>query len=323
MTVLDVRPDLAPIPFRLYEVEVKRVVEISPTYRRVTFTGPLCDAIADNRHDQRIKFLLPAEGASLEDFSLEPTTWYQRWRDLPDHERMPIRTYTIREVRAELAEFDVDIAIHGRIGPASSWALDAVPGDRIVVNAPCAHYPDVHGGVDWHAPEHVGRVLLAGDETAAPAIAGILESLPADACGMAVIEVPHADDAAVIGAKPEHVEVVVLARGDAKVGTLLEPELRSRAPRVLEECELIARAERIANAPLEDVDIDGGLLWEVPVSATGGAALGDRAPFYAWLAGEASVIKLLRRFLVSELGVDRRSVAFMGYWREGRAELGG
>jgi NADPH-dependent ferric siderophore reductase len=322
MTLLDDRTDTAPIPFRLFEVEVKRIEAVSPTYRRVTFTGELCDGIADNRHDQRIKFLLPADGADIGGFSLEPTTWYQRWRALPDEKRMPMRTYTIREVRAHLAEFDVDVALHGRLGPASSWALDAQPGDRILVNAPCAHYPDVHGGVDWHAPERVDRVLLAGDETAAPAIAGILESLPADACGVAVIEVPHADDAVVIGSKPEHVDVVVLARGSAPVGTLLEPELRRRAPRLLEECEIIARAERIANAPLEDVDIDAGLLWEVPVSETGGAAL-DRAPFYAWLAGEASVIKTLRRLLVSELGVDRRSVAFMGYWRKGRAELGG
>lgn len=323
MTLLDDRTEHAPIPFRLYEVEVKRIETISPTYRRVTFTGPLCDGIADNRYDQRIKFLLPTETAPVDDFPLEPTTWYQRWRELPDEKRMPMRTYTIREVRSELAEFDVDVALHGRLGPASSWTLDARPGDRIVVNAPCAYYPEVHGGVDWHAPERVDRVLLAGDETAAPAIAGILERLPADACGVAVIEVPDAADAVVIGSKPENVELVVLARGAAKVGTLLEPELRRRAPQILEECELIARAERIANAPLEDVDIDEGMLWEVPVSETGGAALGDRAPFYAWLAGEASVIKSLRRLLVSELGVDRRSVAFMGYWREGRAELSG
>jgi NADPH-dependent ferric siderophore reductase len=32
------------------------------------------------------------------------------------------------------------------------------------------------------------------------------------------------------------------------------------------------------------------------------------------------VIKRLRRFLVSEVGIDRRQVAFMGYWRDGRAE---
>jgi NADPH-dependent ferric siderophore reductase len=29
----------------------------------------------------------------------------------------------------------------------------------------------------------------------------------------------------------------------------------------------------------------------------------------------------LRRHLVSERGVDRKAVAFMGYWRRGRAEM--
>jgi NADPH-dependent ferric siderophore reductase len=39
---------------------------------------------------------------------------------------------------------------------------------------------------------------------------------------------------------------------------------------------------------------------------------------YAWLAGEAGVVKRLRRHLVQDCGIDRASVAFMGYWREGR-----
>jgi NADPH-dependent ferric siderophore reductase len=41
---------------------------------------------------------------------------------------------------------------------------------------------------------------------------------------------------------------------------------------------------------------------------------------YSWLAGEAGVIKQLRRHLVAERGLNRKSVAFMGYWRLGREE---
>ena len=44
------------------------------------------------------------------------------------------------------------------------------------------------------------------------------------------------------------------------------------------------------------------------------------APLYAWLAGEAGVIRTLRRHLVAERGLDRRAVAFMGYWRLGHAD---
>jgi NADPH-dependent ferric siderophore reductase len=44
-------------------------------------------------------------------------------------------------------------------------------------------------------------------------------------------------------------------------------------------------------------------------------------PFYAWIAGEAAVIKDMRRYLVRDVGIDRKQVAFMGYWRQGKAEL--
>ena len=66
---------------------------------------------------------------------------------------------------------------------------------------------------------------------------------------------------------------------------------------------------------LEDVDVDSGILWEVPAETT--AATGSSG-VYAWLAGEAAVVKALRRHLVQTAGIDRRSVAFMGYWREGK-----
>ncbi|WP_421014177.1 siderophore-interacting protein, partial [Glutamicibacter creatinolyticus] len=66
------------------------------------------------------------------------------------------------------------------------------------------------------------------------------------------------------------------------------------------------------NADPEDVDIDSTILWE-----TGGGSAG---PFYAWIAGEASAVKTLRRYLVKDVGIDRKQVAFMGYWREGKTE---
>ncbi|UWF78561.1 SIP domain-containing protein [Microbacterium sp. EF45047] len=51
-----------------------------------------------------------------------------------------------------------------------------------------------------------------------------------------------------------------------------------------------------------------------------GATSPTKPTTHAWLAGEAGTITALRRHLVRDLGVDRRSVAFMGYWRAGRAE---
>ena len=64
---------------------------------------------------------------------------------------------------------------------------------------------------------------------------------------------------------------------------------------------------------VDDVDVDTELLWDSPVDPTTG-------DFYAWIAGEAATVKALRRHLVSDLGVARSNVAFMGYWRRGRSE---
>jgi NADPH-dependent ferric siderophore reductase len=41
---------------------------------------------------------------------------------------------------------------------------------------------------------------------------------------------------------------------------------------------------------------------------------------YAWVSGEASVVKLVRRHLVRERQVDKRRICFTGYWRAGISE---
>jgi NADPH-dependent ferric siderophore reductase len=38
----------------------------------------------------------------------------------------------------------------------------------------------------------------------------------------------------------------------------------------------------------------------------------------AWVAGESAAVMNIRRYWVGELGLDRRALTFMGYWREGR-----
>ena len=41
---------------------------------------------------------------------------------------------------------------------------------------------------------------------------------------------------------------------------------------------------------------------------------------YAWIAGESSTVRALRRHLVGERGYDRSAVNFAGYWRAGASE---
>ena len=294
------------LPWRFFHTTVREVKRLSPSFLRVTLTGDDLDLFADNGFDQRIKLIPPLPGHGHDHL---PTgeDWYPRWCELPDEHRNPIRTYTVRAVRPELREVDLDMVLHGVHGPASRWADAAGPGSTVCLMGPNALHDGVHGGIDFKPPAQTERLLLGGDETAVPAISSILACLPADATGEALLEVPATGDELHIP-KPDGVRVTWLPRDGAAHGERLVPAMRAATER------LLGGVARAAQTDLEDVDVDHDVLWEVPEPAT------DVSRFYAWLAGEAAVIKTLRRYLVAECGVDRRSVAFMGYWRLGRAE---
>ena len=298
-------------PYLQYPAQVRRVVRLSDNFRRFTFTGPTMHQFDSGGHDQRIKLVLPLDGLGMTPLP-GGSEWYLRWRELPDELRNPLRTYTVRAVRPELAEVDVDIAMHGRLGPAGRWACDAQVGDELVIYGPNGAHGGPYGGVDFLPPVHTDRLLLAGDPTALPAIASILEQLPPDSRGIALVEVEDSSDAAALGTHPSGMRVRVLVREPGEHGSQLVPAVHRAAARLL---------PRRPDTPveLEDVDIDTGLLWEAPRDEFDHPAR-DSTTLYAWLAGEAGVIKALRRHLVSDRGMDRRSVAFMGYWRLGREE---
>lgn len=315
MTDTAVRP-AALSPFRLFSTTVARVTPLCPSFVRITLTGDDLDEFADNGFDQRVKLLVPGDGRGLPELPGDGG-WYAAWRALPDDVRCAMRTYTVREVRAADREIDLDIVLHGVAGPASRWASQARVGAPLGVVGPHARHPGPHGGVDFAPPAHSDAYLLAGDETAVPAIAGILRGMPDDAVGEALLEVPLGADRFELEA-PDGVRVAWLPRDGARHGERLLPALADSARRLL-EAGAGRDAAAAGGAPLEDVDVDSQLLWEVPVDGSG-APLLPRTQLYAWLAGEAGVIKEARRHLVGECGMDRSSVAFMGYWRHGRSE---
>ncbi|MGJ6966596.1 siderophore-interacting protein [Streptosporangium sp. G11] len=292
--------------YRGHRVEVLRTARLSPSFVRVTFGGEDLAGFADKGFDQRIKVILPLPDGSITPLG-DGADWYQRWRALPEELRNPIRTYTARAVRPELRELDVDFVLHGESGPASRWATRVAPGDRVVVVGPNAAHPGPTGGQEWAPPAGASHLLLAGDETAVPAIATIVESLSGSVRATALLEVPEAADALPLDVRPG-VRVTWLPREGGRHGDLLIPAVRDVLGALTDE-----RAGAGAAGPLEDVDVDAEILWEVPESSAGDG-------LYAWLAGEAGMVKLLRRHLVQEAGVDRSSVAFMGYWRLGRSE---
>ncbi|MEU4541073.1 siderophore-interacting protein [Streptosporangium sp. NPDC023825] len=303
--------------YRGHRAEVVRAVRLGPNFVRVTFGGEDLAGFADKGFDQRIKVILPLPDGSITPLG-DGDDWYQRWRALPDELRNPIRTYTARAVRPELRELDIDFVLHGEVGPASRWATRVAPGDRVVVVGPNAAHPGPVGGQEWAPPAGASHLLLAGDETAVPAIAAIVESLSGSVRATALLEVPEAADALPLDVRPG-VEVVWLPREGARHGDLLIPAVRDTLSALTAPGGALAGGPAVPAAgpgaanPLEDVDVDEEILWEVPQASKGDG-------LYAWLAGEAGVVKLLRRHLVQESGIDRSSVAFMGYWRLGRSE---
>ncbi|MFI2367876.1 siderophore-interacting protein [Streptomyces sp. NPDC018833] len=120
-----------------------------------------------------------------------------------------------------------------------------------------------------------GSLLLAGDESALPSIGTLLEALPRSARAVAFIEVPERAD-----------EQSFATAAGVTVHWLHRHTGGGRPA---------AHGE-----PL--------------VAAVRGATFDD-APARAWLAGEAGAVRALRRHLVEERGMTRRSVEFTGYWR--------
>ena len=312
-------------PYRTYRTIVARREQLSPSFLRMTLTGPDLVHFGTAGLDQRIKLVLPLPDGSFTDVgqfdeSVGMIQWYRRWRELPDEQRNPIRTYTIRAVRPESREIDIDFVLHGTEGPASAWASAAAPGAPLVVIGPDAR-ADETGGLEWN-PGDADSVLIAGDETAVPAICAIVESLPAHVTGSVYIEVPTEADALPLTA-PDGVAVRWLARGSAAHGLRLSAAVHAWGETRIAPGAPTAGIPAPASAPPSDGletaaeteltdPSEDDVVWEVPEDTVGSC--------YAWLAGEASTITALRRHLVRGLGIDRRSVAFMGYWRRGRAE---
>lgn len=276
---------------------------VSPGFQRITFTTDPTFGSPGPVFDQRIKVVLPGPNGP---FRPEGADWFDAWQRVPVEERGAMRTYSIRALQqsAEETRVVIDFALHDSSeGPATAWARAARIGDEVTLAGPHRDAPRL--GVEF-APGGAERVVLAGDETAAPAIARILEDLPADARGVALIEVASDADRLPIEA-PEGMGVEWLPREGGEHGVRLVPSLLALVP---------------GAASGKDTGMDPDEIWETPTYSGLGEELAGEAPesgTYWWIAGEAGVVARLRRALVRDHGIERSRVAFMGYWKRGRA----
>jgi NADPH-dependent ferric siderophore reductase len=140
-----------------YAATVESVSRIAPRMARITLGGPGMSAF---RCD-------------------EPTQWVKLFVPDPLDGRTVGRAYTVRHHHPEPSRIDIDVVLHGN-GPAARWAEVAAPGQEVSFGGPKGSFKPVPGA-DFY--------LLAGDESAQPAVLGIAESLPPGMRAAAFLEV--------------------------------------------------------------------------------------------------------------------------------------
>ncbi|GAA4938575.1 siderophore-interacting protein [Actinomycetospora succinea] len=172
MTAASTRPAV-----QLRRAVVRAVARPTPRVVRVTFAGPDLADLPVVAPDGYMKLFFPRPDEVeprlpplVEDGGEGPDIagWFSRYLAMPDDVRPPMRTFTLRQRREDPVEIDVDFVLHDE-GPARDWAVRAAPGEHIAFTGPYGLYAPTD--------EHDG-VLLAGDETAVPAIGAIVEGLP-------------------------------------------------------------------------------------------------------------------------------------------------
>ncbi|MDX2543840.1 siderophore-interacting protein [Streptomyces sp. WI04-05B] len=278
-------------PFRFFALHVVRTVRLGPSLVRVTFAGEDLAAFCSNGRDQSLSLFLPHPGQDAPAVPVElGDGWWQGWRELPDDVRAVMRSYTLRALRADAhgrtTEIDIDFVLHG-VEPGA--VTPAGPASLWASRAGAGDRVLLLGpaiadnrAIRFRPPTGTDLVVIWADETAVPAASAILEQLPAGTRAQVWLEAGHAGDIQDLATSAD-AEITWLVRGtgtDTHTGT--------GAPTALD-------AIRDAQLP--------------PAERP-----------YAWIAGESSAVKELRRHLVRERGIDRRDVTFVGYWRRGLSE---
>jgi NADPH-dependent ferric siderophore reductase len=246
---------------------VCNIQDTTPHLRRICLKHELLKGIGGLNPGAHIKIIIPGikgEKAALPDLSSGRPDWY-------DQKNKPVsRTYTIRNLDSVNGVVDIEFVLHGDAGPASAWAAKASVDDYLGLGIKKS----------GRAHEWAGWYLFAGDETATPAIAAMLESLPAETAGVAFLEADSPSDIFTINTKSS-VEVRWLSR---------DGERPEHSDKLLKAITAI----------------------EVP-----GVALYSR---YAWIAGEHDMVKATKKYVSEQMGFDREELHATVYWTAGLSE---
>lgn len=167
-----------PLP-QMRRVTVTAVQRLTPRMVRITIAGEELEGFKREGGAGHVRVWIPNADGELVYPGSPP-----EWQELPAERRSPTRVYTPRRWDPERREMDLDFVLHGD-GPLSTWAAQAQVGDRLVVAGPGREYtpsPDA----SWY--------LIAGDESAVPAIGTLLELISPDIPTTVLIEVKDTND---------------------------------------------------------------------------------------------------------------------------------
>jgi NADPH-dependent ferric siderophore reductase len=193
--------------------EVTRVEQLTPHMVRIVVGGAgLTGLDAGAYTDHYVKILFPRPDVAYP----QPFDLAVIRETLPRDQQPLVRTYTVRRWRPEVPELWLDFVVHGDEGIAGPWAVAAQVGDPVRFMGPGGGYTP-NPAADWH--------LLAGDESALPAIAAALEGMPAGAPVKAFIEVADAAEEQKLET-PADAEITWLHRDGRPVGEALVEAVR-------------------------------------------------------------------------------------------------
>lgn len=168
--------------------------QITPHMIRVTFGADWVQDLATGIEGAHCKLFFPDPGQSGDAF-LE---------QLENGPRPTVRTYTIRFIRPEQGEMDIDFVDHGDAGPASAFARNCAPGDICGFGGP---------GPVKLTSFHADTYIVAADMSALPVAAATLEAMPKSATGVAYLEITDPADRQMIDA-PKGIDLHWLVHPD-------------------------------------------------------------------------------------------------------------
>lgn len=182
------------------------------------------------------------------------------------------RVYTVRSFDADAQWLEIDFLLHADAGPGACWAQQAQIGDCVEILKPGGRTARI---ADW--------MVLAGDDSALPALARIAERLPASTRGHVVCEIADPQDAIDIRLPPG-MQWHWLYRAGLAAGT----------------------GDQLQQA-VQQLD------WAASQSAKG-------ASRFLWVGAEFATAQALRAWAVDSLGLAKQEQLIVAYWRRGMSE---